>query len=614
MKKNIKIILLLLLVNFVYADILSIDNQIKKQLLLPYSSVFIDKTNEMNIEDIQKDTVVFEKNDKKLLGFGYSPDFTVWIKFTLKNNTNKPIQKIVVYENSLTTHISFFDITQNKVYQDGLFNINTKRKTVYPSFKITLNPNESGTYYLKASSKITTLIVKLGLYDTDSFYEKEIKHQLILALFFGAMLILGIYNLFIYFFTKDVSYLYYVLYIFGIISHHMMYVGIAYIYFTTQDMIKYIIEFSSVFVAAPVYFLGFFSKYFLQLKRYPKLNMILNVFLVLIPLFVLFFILTDGYDKYRNLLTFSLLIYLMIVTIYSAIKRDRQAYFILFGWMIFLSSGLVMYLSSAGVINFYQYFPYLVETSFVLEAIIFSIALSDRINTLQKDKIDANKKLINQQKNEKERLEIQVDEKTNDLKIALDEKGLLLKELNHRVKNNMQTIVSLIRLQSDEVEDEKYRDILSTIQNRINAMSHLHELLYQKENISHVNAYEYFSVLSDELQYTYNKNVRVSFDIRCELKMHHAIYCGLILNELMTNSFKYAFPNKNGHIQIKLFKEDNTITLIVSDDGVGYEKLQKTTSLGLILVDTLTIKQLKGTINTLSDDGVTVEITWNENE
>ena len=96
--------------------------------------------------------------------------------------------------------------------------------------------------------------------------------------------------------------------------------------------------------------------------------------------------------------------------------------------------------------------------------------------------------------------------------------------------------------------------------------------------------------------------------------MHHAIYCGLILNELMTNSFKYAFPNKNGHIQIKLFKEDNTITLIVSDDGVGYEKLQKTTSLGLILVDTLTIKQLKGTINTLSDDGVTVEITWNENE
>ncbi len=274
-----------------------------------------------------------------------------------------------------------------------------------------------------------------------------------------------------------------------------------------------------------------------------------------------------------------------------------------------------MLLSSSGIFNIYKYFSYFVEVAIVLEGIIFSIALADRINTLQREKNEVNKKLINQQRNEKRRLKIQVSEKTKDLEIALDEKGLLLKELNHRVKNNMQTIVSLIRLQSDEIEDKRYQEILTTIQNRINAMSHLHELLYQRDNITHVNAYEYFSILVEELKYTYENEITINLEIKAELKMHQAIYCGLILNELVTNSFKYAFPDEQGHIDIKLYEENNIIKLIVSDDGVGYTDMKKTDSLGLILIETLTKKQLRGQINTKSDDGVTVEISWdNKND
>ena len=270
-----------------------------------------------------------------------------------------------------------------------------------------------------------------------------------------------------------------------------------------------------------------------------------------------------------------------------------------------------MYLSSTGVFNIYKYFPYIIEISLAVEAIIFSIALADRINSLQKDKADANQKLITQQENEKQRLEIQVENKTSDLKVALDEKGLLLKELNHRVKNNMQTIVSLISLQGDAIEDVQLQDIFLTAQNRIKAMSHLHELLYKQDNISNINAHEYFLILIEELKYSYNNDININFEIRTHLQMEQAVYCGIIVNELVSNSFKHAFKNEEeGNVSISLKKSNHYFELCVSDDGVGYEQNQSTDSLGLILVDTLATKQLQADVTINTSKGVSVLIIW----
>ena len=95
--------------------------------------------------------------------------------------------------------------------------------------------------------------------------------------------------------------------------------------------------------------------------------------------------------------------------------------------------------------------------------------------------------------------------------------------------------------------------------------------------------------------------------------MQQAIYCGLILNELISNSFKYAFITKEGNINISLSKNKEQYKLEVSDDGIGYDKNISWTSLGIVLVNTLAVSQLKGTININSKNGVYVEITWNEN-
>lgn len=608
-----KVVLFIIFSSNIYANILNIDENTKNINLLQYSEIYIDKTRSLTIKDIKNSNIKFEKNDKNILAYGYSPDLDVWIKITIKNNSNKPILKIIEYNNPLTTNIDFFDSNKNIHLKDGFLIDNLDKSTINPIFKIEINPNEENIYFIKATSNITTLIVDLKLWDENVFYKKEIKHQLILSLFFGAMFILGIYNLFIYLFTKDKSYLYYVLYIFGLILHHLVYVGFAKLYIFNLETLKIIIELAALFVALPIYFLGFFTKSFLQTIKYPKLNKILNIFLIIIPLSIIFFLLTEEYDKYRTNLLMLFLIFLMIVTIYASLNKNRQAYFILFAWFVFLSSGLLMTLSSMGIYNTLP-FPYLIEVSFVLEAVIFSIALANRITNLQKEKNEANQKLIVQQENETKRLSKEVDLRTKDLKVALGEKEVLLKELNHRVKNNMQTIVSLIRLQSDEIEDEKLKDILLTTQNRIAAMGHLHELLYNQENINFIDVYEYFETLVDEVKSSYDESINIHLDIKTKLKMEQAIYCGLMINELITNSFKYAFLNKKGNIYITLEKSNNILKLSVKDDGVGFDKDNTTFSLGLTLVNTLAINQLKGEMDIKSKNGTSITISWNENE
>lgn len=607
--------IILLTISFsLYGDILSLDKKITFQEVLSKSKIYIDKTRSLTIDDVLKKQVDFKQNHKDLLGFGYSPNFDVWIELKVANDTDRTIKRIIEFANPLTTNITFYYSKGNYI-EDGLFNITNSRKTLNPIFNIELEPNDERTYYIKTSSYITTLIIKLNLWNSDDFYTKEIKHQIILALFFGAMAVLALYNLFIFFFTKDISYFYYVLYIFGIILHQLLYVGFAGLYIFENETLKTVFANASFIVAFPAIALGLFTKSFLQTVQYPKFNKGLIFLLFAVPIVIVLFQAIDGFNKYRNLLTITLFLYLVLISIYAALKRNKQAYYILFGWMVVLIATVLMYLSSTGIFDIYQYYKYVIETAFISEAVIFSIALAERIKELQKEKDDINRKLISQQKEEKDRLKIQVAEKTKDLKEALDEKGLLLKELHHRVKNNMQMIISLIRLQADEINDKKILDIFTTIQNRINAMSHLHELLYKQDNISHINAYEYFDKMIDELKDSYeNENIKIVLDIGSELKMEQAIYCGLILNELVTNSFKYGFSEEGGTITIILKKLDKKYNLCICDDGQGYNQDEDKNSLGLLLVDTLVHKQLKGDIDIKTDDGVRVNIVWSDND
>lgn len=603
----------LLFTSILYGDIVNIGKKTKIQEILSVSQIYIDKTKKLTIDDILTKNITFEKNNKSVLGYGYSPDFDVWIKITVKNNTTKTVHKLIEYANPLTTHIDFYDISTNTVKYDGLFQMNLHRKSINPIFNIELKANESKTYYLKAASHITTMIIKLNIWEEESFYNKEVGHQFYLALFFGAMAILAIYNFFIFLFSKDISYLFYVLYIVGVVYHQLLYTGVFYIYMLPEGLIDIVIGLSSIASILPIFFLALFSKYFLKTRQYPRLHKVLNVLLIITPVIIIVPIVTNYWSGFRNLMSLVLVIFLLILTVYSVLKRNRQAYFILTGWIIIFTAIVLMFLASKGIFNIYAHFPYFIELAFIAEAVIFSIALSDKINSLQKEKNNANDELIVQKKTENERLEIQVEEKTKDLNISLDEKTLLLQEVNHRVKNNMQMIVSLIRLQSNDIDDKKMKNIFLTTQNRLNAMSQLHELLYQKDDVSYINAYEYFSTLIEGLEETYTDEINIYYDIDSDLQTEQAISCGIILNELVTNSLKYAFNEYDDcFISISLFKSESTYTLVIKDNGQGYDKTKTSKSFGLILVETLVSSKLQGEMIINTQNGVETIIKWRE--
>jgi len=190
------------------------------------------------------------------------------------------------------------------------------------------------------------------------------------------------------------------------------------------------------------------------------------------------------------------------------------------------------------------------------------------------------------------------------LKKSLSQNSVILKEIQHRIKNNLQLVSSLLNLQSSYVTNDKYSGMLEESQNRIQSIAILYEQLYESKDLSSVRFSDYVRNLIDHLLESYcSSSGRVTVGISMEeilLGTDKAVPCGLIINELVSNSLKYAFPrNRSGRISIEMSEADgDSWKLSVSDDGVGFPgnlDFRNTKTLGLQLVCILT-DQLEGTI------------------
>jgi len=190
---------------------------------------------------------------------------------------------------------------------------------------------------------------------------------------------------------------------------------------------------------------------------------------------------------------------------------------------------------------------------------------------------------------------ISVENSYQKLYRANREKEILLYELNHRVKNNLQIILSIIQLQSF---NSKEKDKFLYLENRIGAIAKTYDMLIVNSGIQDVDMKEYIQKIVSSIQNSLMQktDISINIDSNTQLPLKVATYIGLIINELVTNSYKYAFKNrKSGKIDIFLFKKDGKNKLIIKDNGVGFKKNAKK-SLGLNLVYSLVQEQLKGKI------------------
>ena len=216
-------------------------------------------------------------------------------------------------------------------------------------------------------------------------------------------------------------------------------------------------------------------------------------------------------------------------------------------------------------------------------------------------------------------LEQRVVERTTELSDSLEEKVILLKEVHHRVKNNLQIIASLLSLQSNHIHDDETLALLANSENRVRAMAAIHERLYLSDDLAKIDFAGYVKALVDSLFGSYSidtRDVRLVTELSdVSLDLDQAIPCGLMLNELVSNSLKYAFPDgRHGELQIHLSQGDGSYVLEVCDDGVGFPEgvdFRQTKSLGLQLITSLT-RQLHGQIEMTNHHGTTFRIEFPE--
>lgn len=208
------------------------------------------------------------------------------------------------------------------------------------------------------------------------------------------------------------------------------------------------------------------------------------------------------------------------------------------------------------------------------------------------------------------------------LEKALEEKDTMMKEIYHRVKNNLMVISSLLNLQSSYINDKDTQDIFKESENRAKSMALIHENLYRAGDLKHLNFSEYIEKLSKDLYHTYTLDkslVKLVLNIEViKLNIDTSIPFGLILNELLTNSLKHAFPDgRSGMITVELQQDfDGRLKLSVSDNGIGFPSdldFKTTESLGMMIINTLT-QQIEGEINLDQSNGTKFTVIFKDND
>ncbi|MCX6683838.1 MAG: PAS domain S-box protein [Methanoregula sp.] len=221
-----------------------------------------------------------------------------------------------------------------------------------------------------------------------------------------------------------------------------------------------------------------------------------------------------------------------------------------------------------------------------------------------------------------EELEKGIADRTGKLNALLEEKVFLLREVHHRVKNNLQIVMSLIRLQSRTIKDPQFLDTMGEFQNRIMAMAHVHGRMYHAEDISRIDLSEIVTFLGTSLFTSYNvdpQHIRLNVEMKdLQITIDTAIPISLIINELVSNSIKHAFPKgTTGEITIAGRREGDTLILSFKDTGIGMPEdldwMRSTHSLGLRLVLSL-VEQLNGTIELDRTTGTAFKIVVKEKQ
>lgn len=578
--------LLLLFYSSLYSAPIDITIPETKISILSQASIYAEPDRNASDETVMADPNKFTPNTKEFLHFGYTTD-TIWVHFTFTNSSNSVIHKTLTLDNTMLDHISLFTKEDGNLTRSdtGVFhNRNFDDQILTFFYDLTLQPHESKDYFLRIQADSCPIFFRLDMMDKQTLYQQEMHHQLILMAFFAAMATLIIYNFFLYLFSKDTAYIWYVLYQVFLLQLHTSNSSMG-MYFYFGWMPKWYLEFDAFaaiyYMALVTIFMVQFTRTYLKTRTYPKIDFTLKFFIGLLILIMLFT--SPSFYPIGTVvnLLFGVMLFIILVGFYLYVQGVHNARYFILGWGILLTGDLMIISFYEGWWSILYTFPYFFEFCVFAEGVLFSIALAERLN------------------------------KTKELERAVATQAVLTRELHHRVKNNMQFIISLYRLKLSDTLSSEGVSKIGEAENSIKAMSRIHELLYAGDALDEIDTKAFFSALVQEFEESSKSHlVKIDLKTQVDLSIDHAITCAIILNELITNALKYAFDDKGGEITIILNKEKDGYVMRVNDNGKGYDPQTEHEGFGLMMIGQLVENELQGSLDVKRDGGMRYTIRW----
>jgi two-component sensor histidine kinase len=598
--KNLKVIFLLFVLIAASSEANAIDISQDKQIsLLENSSIYLDK-KQLTIKEVLEQNL-FETYHKPHINIGASQK-NIWIKFTLQNSTQKPIEKSLILTSPLLEHIALYrgdDL--NTPILKGVAHISNEHTTLFPLYSIQLEAQTTQVYYLEVRSFYGPVNFGLRIQDENEYRTEDRLQQFIDIMLVGMILALMLYSFILSFYSKDKSYLFYSFYLAALIHQQMGYLGLTQIYFPLSlisiEMKMVVFKIATMIITASL-----FAMYFLKTENIKPLHKIYKLFIVVAILEILILNIPQFYNLNIVILTSALLIvFNLFAAVISYRRGNKQARLFIVGFSIVFMFYAMMMADGLGLTSSMQSFQNLLVWGTTIEALILSLAFADRYAILQQEKEVVDQHILDALKNREKIVQEEVIKKTAQLKQAVETKEMLLQEVHHRVKNNLQVILSMIRLQNDEIEDKVVMEKFINLENRINAIAKTYNMLLIKDNLEEIDMHEYIDSLLLDIQGTVNhenhqKNhqIHIKTDIDAMIPLRESVYIGLIINELVTNAYKYAFDDHKGTVSIFLHHNKNNYILTVEDNGKGFTIEETNKTLGLKLIHTLVYDQLGG--------------------
>ena len=589
-------------------------------------SYFLDPKHTLKVNDIYSKKVTLVPMTKKNTTLGFKKD-TVWIYVKVQNKTKQQLANIIQFTYPLHDFIDVYIYDDGKITEHYLTGDLTKfqtRKIKTNNFIIpyTIAAKETKTIIFKIDSQ-SALNIEMNFLSQNEYLSQLNNANILYGIYYGAVLIMLLYNLILFFIIKEKVYLYYVSFHFVNLFTQLGLNGLAFEYFYPTYPLLNTVFIPVTFTLSNYYVIKFaltfleFQKLKTKLSKYFQLLSFLSI-VALVFAFIL------PYSTIIVLIVFlsMLAILSLFMTGLYILKRYKTeaSKFFVTAWSFMLCGTFLEEAHNLGFLPANFITSYGAQIGAFIELTLLSIALAYRYNTLFisliKTKADLATLNVALEKKVQERTK-SLDEKNKHLHLEVTNKNILLRELYHRVKNNLQIISSLLSLQSKRIKDEEAKTLFLESISRIKSIAMIHEKLYASDNLQIISMQHYTQDLIDELRQSFSDR-DIKFQIMCDtihLNLEVGVPIGLIINELVTNSLKYAFNDVRGEktITIKMIRNsDKSFTLTIADNGTGADISTIKNGFGFKLLEFLASYQLKGKIETDGTQGLKHTISFSE--